>query len=103
MFATVSYVNVKQKITYERDKPSLIVFNKKSTYNSLDSQKEFLKQLGFKVHSNFSKIKSLIAKLGFSHDKFQLYHEEIKTAFYIYTLNSKSGKLESMNEDFYLL
>ena len=94
MFATVSYVNVKQKITYERGKFSLIVFNEKSTYNSSDSQKAFLKQLGLEDHYNFSKIKSLIAKLGFSHDIFQLYHEEIKTAFYIYTLNSKSGKLE---------
>lgn len=95
--------NVKQKITDERGKPSLIVFNEKSTYKSSDSQKAFTEQLGLKVNSNFSKTKSETDKLGFSHEKFQLYHEGIKVEFSTYTLHSKSGKLESMSGDFYSL
>ncbi|MDI1304447.1 MAG: peptidase M4, partial [bacterium] len=104
LFASVSFFaleanaqdagkNVKQKITDERGKPSLIVFNEKSTYKSSDSQKAFTEQLGLKVNSNFSKTKSETDKLGFSHDKFQLYHEGIKVEFSTYTLHSKSGKL----------
>ena len=114
LFASVSFFaleanaqdagkNVKQKITDERGKPSLIVFNEKSTYKSSDSQKAFTEQLGLKVNSSFSKTKSETDKLGFSHDKFQLYHEGIKVEFSTYTLHSKSGKLESMSGDFYAL
>ncbi|MFE3871404.1 M4 family metallopeptidase [Flavobacterium sp. ZS1P70] len=114
LFASVSFLaleanaqdagkNVKQKITDERGKPSLIVFNEKSTYKSSDSQKAFTEQLGLKVISNFSKTKSETDKLGFSHDKFQLYHEGIKVEFSTYTLHSKFGKLASMSGDFYSL
>lgn len=66
LFASVSFLalqanaqeagkNVQQKITDERGKPSLIVFNEKSSYKSSDSQKAFTEQLGLKVNSNFSK------------------------------------------------
>ena len=114
LFASVSFLalqanaqeagkNIQQKITDERGKPSLIVFNEKSSYKSSDSQKAFTEQLGLKVNSNFSKTKSETDKLGFSHDKFQLYHEGIKVEFSTYTLHSKSGKLQSMSGDFYSL
>jgi Zn-dependent metalloprotease len=114
LFATVSFFaleanaqdagkNVNQKINDERGKPSLIVFNEKSAYKSSDSQKAFTEQLGLKVNSNFSKTKSETDKLGFSHDKFQLYHEGIKVEYSTYTLHSKSGKLESMSGAFYSL
>ena len=114
LFASVSFLaleanaqdaakNVKQKITDERGKPSLIVFNEKSAYKASDSQKALNEQLGLKVNSNFSKTKSETDKLGFSHDKFQLYHEGLKVEFSTYTLHSKSGKLESMSGAFYSL
>ena len=66
--------NVKQKIVDENGTPSLITFNEKSTYKTSDSQKVFTDQLGLKTTSNFSKTKSETDKLGFSHEKFQLYH-----------------------------
>lgn len=95
--------NVKQKFTDERGKPSLITFNEKSTYKSTDSQKAFIEQLGLKNNSNFSKTKSETDKLGFSHEKFQLFHQGLKVEFSTYTLHSKSGKLESMSGEFYQL
>lgn len=92
---------VKQKTTDEKGKPSLIVFNKQSTYKSSDAEKVFTEQLGLKSNSNFHKTRSETDKLGYSHEKFQLYHQGIKVEFSTYTLHSKEGKLESMSGDFY--
>jgi bacillolysin len=95
--------NVKQKIVDENGSPSLISFNEQSAYKSTDAQKVFTEQLGLKKTSNFAKTKSETDKLGFSHEKFQLYHEGLKVEFSTYTLHSKEGKLESMTGDFYSL
>jgi len=95
--------NVKQKFTDERGKPSLITFNEKSTYKSNDSQKAFAEQLGLKNTSSFAKTKSETDKFGFSHEKFQLFHQGVKVEFSTYSLHSKSGKLESMSGEFYQL
>nr|WP_315231549.1 M4 family metallopeptidase [uncultured Flavobacterium sp.] len=95
--------NVKEKFTDERGKPSLIVFNEKSTYKNTDSEKAFREQLELKDNSSFAKTKSETDKLGFSHEKFQLFHQGIKVEFSTYTLHSKSGKLESMSGEFYQL
>ena len=114
LFASVSFFaletnaqdatkNVKEKFTDERGKPALIVFNEKSTYKNTDSEKAFREQLELKGNSSFAKTKSETDKLGFSHEKFQLFHQGIKVEFSTYTLHSKSGKLESMSGEFYQL
>lgn len=114
LFASVSFFaletnaqdatkNVKEKFTDERGKPSLIVFNEKSTYKNTDSEKAFREQLELKGNSSFAKTKSETDKQGFSHEKFQLFHQGIKVEFSTYTLHSKSGKLESMSGEFYQL
>jgi len=95
--------NVKEKFTDERGKPSLITFNERSTYKNTDSQKAFKEQLELKDNSSFTKTKSETDKLGFVHEKFQLFHQGIKVEFSTYTLHSKSGKLESMSGEFYQL
>jgi bacillolysin len=92
--------NVKQKITNENGKPSLIIFNDNSTYKTSDDQKTFKEQLGLKNNSKFSKIKSETDKSGYSHEKFQQYHEGIKVEYATYTLHSKSGKLTSMSGEY---
>lgn len=114
LFASVSFLavdanaqdagkNVKQKIVNENGKPSLIVFKESATYKSTDAAKAFVEQLGLKGNSTFSKTKSETDKLGFAHDKFQLYHEGLKVEFSTYTLHSKSGKLNSMSGEVYNL
>ncbi|MET0759829.1 MAG: M4 family metallopeptidase [Flavobacterium sp.] len=95
--------NIKEKITDENGKPTLITFNAKSTYKANDFQQVFKDQLGLKTNSTFSKVKSETDKLGYSHEKFQLYHQGIKVEFSTYTLHSKTGKLESMSGEFYQL
>lgn len=93
--------NVKQKITNERGKPSLIVFNETSSYKSSDEQKALKEQLELNDNSSFSIIKTETDHLGIDHQKFQLYHQRIKVEFSTYTIHSKSGKLKSMSGDYY--
>jgi Zn-dependent metalloprotease len=93
--------NVKQKVLSENGKPSLITFNEKSTYKSTDSQKVFKEQLELKANSTFSILKSESDKSGFSHDKFQLYHQGVKVEYATYSLHSKNGKMTSMSGEFY--
>jgi len=95
--------DVKKKINDKRGKPSLIVFTEKSSYKNTDSQKAFKEQLELKDNSSFAKTKSENDKLGFLHEKFQLFHKGIKVEFSTYTLHSKSGKIESMSGEFYQL
>jgi bacillolysin len=95
--------NVKQKFLDQRGRPSLIVFNEKSSYKESDSQKAFKEQLDLKDNSSFTKTKSEKDKLGFLHEKFQLFHQGLKVEFSTYTLHFKSGKLESMSGEFYQL
>lgn len=93
--------NVKQKLTDKNGKPTLITFNEKSSYKANDFQQVFKDQLGLKESTNFSKTKSESDKLGFIHEKFQQYYKGIKVEFATYMLHSKSGRLESMNGEFY--
>jgi bacillolysin len=93
--------NVLKKTTNEKGIPTLITFNSKSTYKAADYQQLFKDQLGIKDNSNFAKIKSETDKLGVSHEKFQLFHNDIKVEFATYTLHSSAGKINSMNGEFY--
>ncbi|NRS87988.1 Zn-dependent metalloprotease [Flavobacterium sp. 7E] len=93
--------NVKEKITNENGKPSLIVFTEKSTYKTSDSQKTLQEQLGITNDSKFSRIKAETDKSGFMHEKYQLSHQGVKVEFATYTLHSKSGKITSMSGEYY--
>jgi bacillolysin len=106
MFSAVSYAqisdkNVSQKQTSENGTPSLITFNEKAAYKSSGSKELFKTQLGLKENQSFSRIKTETDKEGFSHEKFQLYHEGIKVEFATYSLHSKNGKISSMSGEFY--
>ncbi|MDG2432102.1 M4 family metallopeptidase [Flavobacterium sp.] len=93
--------NVKNRIVDEHGEPSLILFNKQSTYKATDSQKVLQDQLKLKPSSKFSKLKSESDKSGFNHEKFQLYHQGIKVEYATYSLHSKNGKLTSMSGEYY--
>lgn len=93
--------NVREKITDERGKPSFVIFKETSSYKSSDAQKVFKEQLGMKDNSALSLIKSEKDKHGYTHEKYQLFHQGIKVEFSTYSLHSKSGKLESMSGEFY--
>jgi Zn-dependent metalloprotease len=93
--------NVKQKVIDENGKPSFITFNEKSTYKLSDSQKVFAEQLGLNSNSKFSVVKSESDQSGFSHEKFQLYHQGIRVEYATYSLHSKNGKLTSMSGEYY--
>lgn len=100
-FAQETDKNVNQKSRGENGMPSLITFKEESTYKSSDFQKVFEDQLGLKQNQNFSRIKTESDRQGFTHEKFQLYHNGIKVEFATYTMHSKNGKLASMSGEFY--
>ncbi|WP_343696054.1 M4 family metallopeptidase [Flavobacterium sp.] len=92
---------INQKSISENGQPNLITFNELSTYKSSESQKVFKEQLGLKDSQTFTKIRTESDKLGYTHEKFQLYEQGIKVEFANYTLHSKDGKLVSMNGEYY--
>ncbi len=92
---------VKQKATGENGLPSLITFSEKSAYKSSNFQQVFKDQLGLKQNQSFSRVKSESDSQGFTHEKFQLYHQGIKVEFATYTLHSTNGKLASMSGEHY--
>jgi Zn-dependent metalloprotease/chitodextrinase len=100
-FAQETDKNVKQGLSDENGLPNLITFNEKSPYKSANFQQIFKDQLGLKSNQNFSRIKNESDPEGFTHEKFQLYHQGIKVEFATYTLHSKNGKLASMSGEFY--
>jgi bacillolysin len=77
--------------------PAFIAFKESSNYKSSDAKTIFKEQLGLKENQNFSKIKGESDDLGFTHDKYQLFHKGIKVEFATYLLHSKNGKVSSMN------
>jgi bacillolysin len=93
--------NVKQKVTDENGTPTLILFNDNSTYKTGEYTKTFKEQLNLKDNSKFSRVKLESDKSGYSHEKFQLYHQGIKVEYGTYSLHSKNGKLTSMSGEYY--
>ncbi len=83
--------------------PTFVSFKENSDYKSSDFQKIFKEQLGLKQGQNFSKVRSEVDPLGFTHEKFQLFHEGLKVEFTTYTLHSKNGKVATMSGEFYTI
>lgn len=81
--------------------PSLVTFKESAGYKSSDFQTIFKEQLSLKQGQNFSKVKSDVDQFGFTHEKFQLFHQGLKVEFATYTLHSKNGKVASMSGEFY--
>ena len=100
-FAQETDKKINQKSLGENGLPNLITFNENTTYKSSDFQQVFRDQLGLKQNESFSRIKNESDPQGFTHEKFQLFHQGIKVEFSTYTLHSKNGKIASMSGEFY--
>jgi bacillolysin len=104
LFSFASYAqdkNISQKTTGENGQPNLITFTEKATLKSSDFQEVFKSQLGLRENQSFSRVKTESDQIGFTHEKFQLYHQGVKVEFATYSLHSKNGKLASMSGEFY--
>ena len=95
--------NVKQKLSDEKGNLSMITFTDKSTYKLSDSKEIFKNQFNLKDGSDFQKIKTETDDLGFTNEKFQLFHQGLKVEFATYSLHSKAGILKSMSGEMYSL
>ena len=93
--------NIEGKIKGENGIPNLITFKESSTYKNSDYNQIFKEQLGLSQTQVFSKIKSETDQLGFTLEKFQLYHQGLKVEYATYSLHSKNGKLTAMSGEFY--
>ncbi len=100
-FAQNTDKRVNEKISGENGQPNMISFNGNSNYKSADSKQIFQDQLGLKQNQNFSRIRIEADPAGFTHEKFQLFHQGVKVEFATYTLHSQNGKLASMSGEFY--
>lgn len=105
-FSVVSFSQEKDKLIKSRENntngtPSFITFNEKSSYRSSDFQKVFKEQLELEPNQSFSKIKTDSDKLGFIHEKFQLYQSGIKVEFATYSIHSKNGEVTAISGEFY--
>ena len=85
----------------ENGTPGFVTFKNTSSYRSSDARTLFKEQLGLKSNQNFSKTKSETDALGYTHDKYQLFHEGIKVEFATYALHSKNGKVNAMHGEYY--
>ncbi|MFC7774780.1 M4 family metallopeptidase [Flavobacterium sp. GCM10027622] len=83
--------------------PGFITFNENAGFKTSDSQSLFKSQLGLKNNQNFSKIKSNTDELGYTHEKFQLFHQGIKVEFANYTLHAKNGRVTAMSGEYYTI
>lgn len=93
--------NVNKIEKNENGTPGFISFNENAGYKSSDSQSLFKTQLGLKSNQNFSKVKSDTDNLGYTHEKFQLYHQGIKVEFANYSVHTKNGKVATMSGEYY--
>ncbi len=100
-FAQNADKNVNEKLHGKNGLPNFITFKENTTYKSSNSRQVFTEQLGLKQNQSFVSTKTEADQIGYSHEKFQLFHEGIKVEYATYTLHSKNGKLVSMNGDFY--
>ena len=80
--------------------PKYIKFDASQKSDTQDSKTILRKFLPVKENDDFILLKSETDKLGFTHEKFQQYHNGIKVEYAFYTLHIKAGKPQSMNGDF---
>ena len=89
--------NIKLKKTDDFGQTSFLSFNESSTYKSNDFEKVFKEQLHVQDGTQFVKLYTETDKLGFAHDKYQIYQNGIKIEFATYTVHSKNGKITAIN------
>ncbi len=84
------------KTADEKGNTTAIRFSKEAALNPQDSQALFTKYLQISKADEMRKISSKSDELGFTHDKYQQYHNGIKVEFATYTVHSKNGKVQTM-------
>ena len=105
-FSFLSYAqeadkNVKEKFFDEKGQPSLIIFKEGSNLSSSNFQSILKENLKLKSGFSFQKTKETTDNIGLLHEKYQLYYNSVKVEFATYTINSRAGKMVSMNGEVY--
>ncbi len=77
--------------------PSLKVFDASQSYSLQNSTQIFKEVLNPSPQTSFTTLKQEQDPLGFTHQKMQQYFNGVKVEFATVTLNSKDGKVQSLN------
>ncbi|MDA9774604.1 M4 family metallopeptidase, partial [Saprospiraceae bacterium] len=93
--------HIKSKFVNENGVVQFVEFEKTSALNverRSDVLKEFLKA---SENTSFTKMDSHLDRLGFLHETFQQYYNDIPVEFGIYKAHLEDGKLSAMNGEYY--
>lgn len=93
--------NLSEKINNANGEPSLIVFQKESSYRLQDANTLFKNQLQSGENDTFVQIKSETDNLGYVHHKYQQKYNGVAVEFATYTLHAKNGRVNTMSGEFY--
>ena len=100
---SLSMVNAQQADKIIEDpagNPKFIKFNLTTKADISDSKELLLNFLPKESIDNFKLIKTEEDNIGFSHEKFQQYHNGIKVEHGIYTIHKKNGQPTSLNGEY---
>ncbi len=93
--------DVVEKTVDDKGNTSAIIFSKDAAVSAQKPDVLFTDYLKVSKEDEMRKISSRSDKLGFTHDKYQQYHNGIKVEFATYTIHSKGGKVKSMMGQYY--
>lgn len=91
---------IKEQYLNDSGAPTLILFKENSGYQNKDYSNILSKHLKLEKGQTFDKINEEKDKLGFTHERFQQYHQGIKVEFATYSIHSKNGNVTSMSGEF---
>lgn len=92
---------IKMKQTDKKGQLSFVSFNEKSNFSTNSFEKLLKEQFKLENEVQFVKMYSEVDKLGFTHDKYQLYQNGVKIEFATYTVHSKNQKISAINGESY--
>ncbi len=93
--------NVSGRTLDENGNAKAILFSGEATLSPQKPNVLFQQYLKISKEDEMKKIASRKDHLGFTHDKYQQYHNGIKVEFATYTVHSKNGKVQSMMGQYY--
>lgn len=92
---------VQERIVNQMGQPAWITLKSGMNLSVKQSPQVLQQFLKTTENENFQKIKSESDNLGFVHDTYQQYYNDVKVEFGIYKVHSKHGDIQFMNGDYY--
>lgn len=92
---------IASRVSDNNGQPKLVVFNKSANYRLNEPMKVLREQLKLSSDDSYTRLRSEVDKVGFTHEKYQQFYKGLKVEFGTYTLHAKSGKVSSISGEYY--